>query len=493
MMILSRNAVSSLPLFIGTSVTFFLYGCMIATTTRTTTLCNALEDYDYGKKPKQTKVIRENNLDHWDSDTLAYYLDEYPGYDLAVMFYAPWDDYSNQLAPYWNQIAHILDAGTTQSKLIMSLFDCELNSAHMELCKALSVTHYPTLLFIGSGPFHDTDPITKVLFGKKKSAGLMGESPVPNTIKFQGNWQYYDSILDWVKTMQALSRWHTWSTKGFGKRLRNLFLRTKIQNEQLPLGVPIKTRAAIGSSSKRSVTTGSDSSNSAAAASASAAAGSITSSTNNNESIEYLEKQVTRWKDNTDKVTKIAVRTATMLDSVLFGDKNSTDMFTLLNERDAWKDMKSVININDIYRFCVMEVTLDYCDRVSDTLGTKVVDKLLASDLSSDELSYAADNMGTLIKDELKKQEPYCSIFDDCITNDMKDESCRPKICPFINENACRYTTSCMDPSVVDEYADALKLDLDTPVKSSSPSAKKVEDETTTATKENKKRGWGSF
>jgi len=92
---------------------------MIATTTRTTTLCNALEDYDYGKKPKQTKVIRENNLDHWDSDTLAYYLDEYPGYDLAVMFYAPWDDYSNQLAPYWNQIAHILDAGTTQSKLIM--------------------------------------------------------------------------------------------------------------------------------------------------------------------------------------------------------------------------------------------------------------------------------------------------------------------------------------------------------------------------------------
>jgi len=482
-MILSRNAVSSLPLFIGTSVTFFLYGCMIATTTRTTTLCNALEDYDYGKKPKQTKVIRENNLDHWDSDTLAYYLDEYPGYDLAVMFYAPWDDYSNQLAPYWNQIAHILDAGTTQSKLIMSLFDCELNSAHMELCKALSVTHYPTLLFIGSGPFHDTDPITKVLFGKKKSAGLMGESPVPNTIKFQGNWQYYDSILDWVKTMQALSRWHTWSTKGFGKRLRNLFLRTKIQNEQLPLGVPIKTRAAIGS---RSAITGSD--NNAAAA----AVGSITSSTNNNESIEYLEKQVKKWKDNTDKITKIAVRTATMLDSVLFGDKNSTDMFTLLYERDAWKDMKSDINLNDIYRFCVMEVALDYCQRVSDTVGTKVVDKLLASDLSSDELSSAADNMGTLINDELKKLEPYCGIFDDCISNDMKDESCRPKICPFINENACRYTTSCMDPSVVDEYADALKLDLDSLMKSSSPSAKKAEDETITATK-GKKGGWGSF
>jgi len=158
-----RNAVSvsSLPLFIRASVTFFLYGCMIATTTTTTTtLCNALEDFKYGEKTKQTKVIRDNNLDHWDSDTLAYYLDEYPGYDLAVMFYAPWDDYSNQLAPYWNQIAHLLDAGTTQSKLIMSLFDCELNFSSYGImqsfkCYALSDS---TFYWFGTisryGPYH---------------------------------------------------------------------------------------------------------------------------------------------------------------------------------------------------------------------------------------------------------------------------------------------------------------------------------------------------
>ena len=68
---------------------------------------------------QKTEVRREHNLDHWDSDTLAYYLDNYPGYDLAIMFYARWDTNSQRLAPYWNRIAEILDAGSNQSKLIM--------------------------------------------------------------------------------------------------------------------------------------------------------------------------------------------------------------------------------------------------------------------------------------------------------------------------------------------------------------------------------------
>jgi hypothetical protein len=72
-----------------------------------------------GKTAQWAKVRRENSLDHWDSDTLAYYLDNYSGYDSAIMFYANWDTNSHQLAPYWNDIAVKLDAGTTQSKLIM--------------------------------------------------------------------------------------------------------------------------------------------------------------------------------------------------------------------------------------------------------------------------------------------------------------------------------------------------------------------------------------
>jgi hypothetical protein len=70
----------------------------------------------------------------------------------------------------------------------MALFDCELNNQHIQLCKALSVTYYPTLLFVGSGPYHATDPVTGAILGAK-SAGVMGPAPVWNTVKFQGNWQ----------------------------------------------------------------------------------------------------------------------------------------------------------------------------------------------------------------------------------------------------------------------------------------------------------------
>ena len=84
----------------------------------------------YSVDGKVTKVRRERNLDHWDSDTLAYYLDDYRGHDVAIMFYAQWDRNSHSLAPYWDRIATTLDAGNSKSRLIMSLFDCELNQAH---------------------------------------------------------------------------------------------------------------------------------------------------------------------------------------------------------------------------------------------------------------------------------------------------------------------------------------------------------------------------
>eukprot|EP00534_Pseudo-nitzschia_fraudulenta_P001684 CAMPEP_0201117308 /NCGR_PEP_ID=MMETSP0850-20130426/1291_1 /ASSEMBLY_ACC=CAM_ASM_000622 /TAXON_ID=183588 /ORGANISM="Pseudo-nitzschia fraudulenta, Strain WWA7" /LENGTH=441 /DNA_ID=CAMNT_0047381565 /DNA_START=121 /DNA_END=1446 /DNA_ORIENTATION=- len=393
---------------------------------------------------QKTEVRREHNLDHWDSDTLAYYLDNYPGYDLAIMFYARWDTNSQRLAPYWNRIAEILDAGSNQSKLIMALFDCELNAAHMQLCSSASVTHYPTMMFIGSGPFYDTDPVSKILFGKN-SAGMMGESPSPNTVKFQGNWQYYDSVLDWIKTMQALSRWHTWSTEGFGKRLRTFFLPEKKKNGQLPLGLPSTASSSSSSSS-----------------STAAKSGAASTSSASSESIAYLEKQIDIWKNATKDMQKAATRAATMMDTMLFADETSIDMFTYLDARDAWKGFKSYSTMDDIHRSCVLELSMDYCQRLADPVGTKVVDKLVASNLSSDELVAASDNIEKLIMEELTKQEPYCAILDNCILGDMKDEACRPKTCPFTNDIACKLLTSCQDPSVEKEYAEALKLDYDT-------------------------------
>lgn len=422
----TRNASSAFVLTVGILST--LLSCLTGNT-------HAFEEV---KKtpPKQSTVKRQDNLDHWDSDTLAYYLDNYPGYDLAVMFYAQWDNNSHRLAPMWNQIAVLQNAGTTQSNLIMALFDCELNAAHMTLCSSLGITHYPTMTFIGSGPFYDTDPISKFIFGKK-SAGVMGESPIPNTVKFQGNWQYGDSILDWIKTMQALSRWHIWTTQGFGKRLRSFFLPQRQKSEQLPLGVP-----------------------GGASSSGTAASAATTGTSKSDTNVAFLEEQVEQYKTKTEDLTKIAIKGATTVEALLF-NQNAVDMFALLDEHDAWKDVNSYTTLDDIYRACVLETSLDYCQRLASPMGTKVVDELIAADLSSDELMAASNDIEKLIMDEIAKTEPYCATLDTCIETNMKDEVCRPKTCPFNNEVACRMLTTCKDTVIVKEYADVLKLDMD--------------------------------
>jgi len=318
-----------------------------------------------------------------------------------------------------------------------ALFDCELNAAHMELCAAAGVTHYPTLMFIGSGKFYDTDPFSKLLLGKQ-AAGMMGESPIPNTVKYQGNWQYFDSILDWIKAMQGLSRLHKWNTEGFGKRLRTFLLPRKKNNGQLPLGIPGGSASISGSSD--------------GTAGASGTSGRDTS---------FLEAQVDKWKKSADDMTKVATRAATMMDTLLFSE-NYTDMFTFLDDQNAWNDVKTYENMDDIYRACVLETSIDYCQRLSDPVGTKVVDDLVASDLTSEELVAASDDIEKLILEALAKKEPYCAILDSCIRDGLKDPACRPKTCPFANDLACRMLTSCQDPSVIKEYADALKLDIDT-------------------------------
>jgi hypothetical protein len=299
------------------------------------------------------------------------------------------------------------------------------------------------MMFIGSGTFYDTDPISKILWGKK-SAGMMGESPIPNTVKFQGNWQFIDAIMDWVKTMQALSRWHMWTTEGFGKRLRTFFFPRRRTNEELPVGVP--GGPSLSSSSSTSGTTATN--------------GAGATSGKSDETVAFLEKQVDKYMKDTDDMTKIATRAATMMEKMLFGD-DSTDMFTFLDERNAWKNTESYSDLDDIYRACVMETSLDYCQRLAEPMGTKVVDELLASNLNSDELLAASENIEKLIMDEISKKEPYCAILDVCIANNMQDDSCRPKTCPFTNELACRLLTNCEDRNVIIEYAEALKLDID--------------------------------
>jgi hypothetical protein len=323
-----------------------------------------------------------------------------------------------------------MNAGSSKSNLIMGLFDCEVNNAHTLLCEAAGVTAYPTLMFIGSGPFHDIDPVTKTLLGVEKSVGIMGPSPVPNTVKFQGNWQYTDSIYDWIRTMQGLSRFHWWSTKGFGRRLRNFMLPLKTTDEPLPVGIPGRSASLMPYSSSSSTPSG-------------------TAGTG------FSGKS-----QDVDEIGKILDRTTTMMESVLLGHGNYTDMFKLLDERNAWVDKNTNTPLDEVYRNCVLEIALDYCQRVAVNVGTKIVEDLENSGLSTDGVLAASANLEKDILSKLSEQEPYCGIIETCVLNDMKEEACRPNLCPFVNDSACRYLSSCTHPSMIQDYAEALGLQI---------------------------------
>ena len=193
---------------------------------------------------------RERNLDHWDGDTLCAYLgmdpetgeallppgppasssssssesesttsssrfDEYVGHDAAVLFYAQWCQNCHSLAPSYDAIATHLKAGTKSSGLVMALFDCERDDRSAMLCAMAGVKHYPTILYVGSGTYHDTDPISRALLGgKDKSAGPAGASVLRRTVKFQGDWRYGDQVLDWIGAMGGLSALHRLGTVG---------------------------------------------------------------------------------------------------------------------------------------------------------------------------------------------------------------------------------------------------------------------------------------
>eukprot|EP00934_Nitzschia_sp_Nitz4_P007395 Nitzschia sp. Nitz4//scaffold428_size8251//3292//4749//NITZ4_009133-RA/size8251-processed-gene-0.41-mRNA-1//-1//CDS//3329551635//7385//frame0 len=450
---------------------------------------------DYGNT--QVQVRREGQLDHWDSDTLAFHLDEYQGYDVAIMFYASWDSNSHALAPYWDAIATQLRAGSVRSKLIMAVMDCEVNTAHSTLCTAAGVTHYPTLLFIGSGPYYD------------------GVAPIPNTVKFQGRLQHVDSILDWIRTMQGLSQWHKWTTQGWGRWMLRSWspwspnsgkyhatLGSPTDPNSLPVGIPTATTSRGAGSSVSGGSTDHQSMRLAAL----------------EQQNKDLTAQATTWEES-------IVRTSNMLDAILvppFAPTSTTnsipssiskaqrraqqDIFSLMQKRNAWDATtnKSAddpqTHFNVVLKSCLTEVTMDYCQRIMTKVTAEVVvDEWLATQeegplSSQDELSLE-QNLST----RLRELEPFCAMVDECMMQDFATEACRPVTCPFYHETACRYTAACLDPTLQEDFAKALGLS-DTLDKSFllqleeaqwSATLSSTSSGSTTSTKEQPRRAWG--
>jgi hypothetical protein len=435
-------------------------------------------------KPKPKAPRRERNLDHLDVETVSFYLGispitlkpipeaGYVGYDVAIMFYAQWDTNSHTLAPYWDNIAFKLKAGTKKSNLIMGLFNCELSYDHAQVCTAAGVKKYPTILFIGPSPFHDTDPFTRIL-GRDRSAGPAGAAKIPRTVKFQGNWQYTDSLRDWIRTMQGLSSWHLLTSRGPLHHIRNGVLgifRTRqlpsLASQRLPVGIPTDANNAAGSASAAVVQTA------------------------------ILESKLKDAVASEKKMEKAATHASLLLDNILFPTKNK-DPFTLLATSGGWNKTKEDPELLVLVT-CVKELSLDYCARLSTRLTEDYVEDALKKVNSTKELSSITE-IEKELKRKLQDTEAYCGIFDDCYATKFVSASCRPETCPF-QPIGCSYVTSCLDDLIQAEYAKALNLiqdgDVFPPSKSSTKGDKKKETKPKSTSKKDQEKAsnkWGFF
>ncbi|KAL7552637.1 hypothetical protein ACHAWF_015865 [Thalassiosira exigua] len=449
------------------------------------------------KKYESTVSRRERNLDHWDVPTAAAYLglhpetlkplpefaaessstttgdgasgsssspaapqqpvaDEYVGHDAAVLFYAQWCQNCHHVAPSWDAIATHLNAGSRSSNLIMALFDCEKNTRHMELCLAAGIKAYPTMMFVGSGTYRDTDPVTGAVLGKDKSAGPFGATTLRRTVKFQGNWQYPDQILDWVSLMKGLSSWHKVAESGPLRFLRNglfnfitggkspkLKAQGKGREGSIPVGVPPNFQTelrAIGGSP------------------------AVTA-----EELKDLQTKLNATSKEKDIYEKAVTHSGHLLEGLLFPkESNGTgapprDPFSVLTASDGWFQTATSLPPgapNDehpaVLRPCALELTIDYCNRVT-TRATSDYLEVLAAIPQEDTFPTLAEIEAHLL-DVVTGAEPYCGSIEKCILGNFEEEECRPALCPFENEVACRYIESCLDTYVQDEYGLALGL-----------------------------------
>jgi len=436
------------------------------------------------------------------------------------MFYAQWCENCHKFAPVWDVIATLLQAGTTKSNLILSLFDCELNTDHSRLCDAAGVTHYPTLLHVGAGPYPQTDPLSSFLWGgKDKAVGPYGAAKLERTVKFQGDFAVGDSVLDWVKAMRGLSRWHRWNygeggwLKGLRGVLRNPWKRKKsgVKDEyfDLPVGVP-------------SVSIGNGGAN---------AAGFVL--TKLQKEVEEKEAMVTKLENKVEQLKLSTEFSGNLIQSFLFSkpaaastvdtdagildevianenvegkSHNATDTSSISNvgddvtgehadpfvtmvEIDVWKmslnlnRSKSAKNDTSAttstpppltttpqhteaisFKACIVDLSLDYCTRLSTKLTTDylaAIEKTLSTSSTTGKTEYPSlTEMEGQLRIIVNNTEPYCAILNPCYKSGFVGEGCRPPKCPFGNAGACRYVAACLQPNTMREYKAVIETSM---------------------------------
>mmetsp|Transcript_27073 Transcript_27073/g.74659 ORF Transcript_27073/g.74659 Transcript_27073/m.74659 type:complete len:509 (+) Transcript_27073:121-1647(+) len=425
------------------------------------------------------EVLRPYNLDYLDVDTMRHYLQKTPNankddkedYDVAVLFYAQWCNNCHAFAPIWDKISRLIHAGSKEANMIMGLFDCEKDKEHEQVCNEAGVKHYPTVNFYSlSG---------QVFHGKQRKTEKNPYPTPQHGTTFGGNWQYGDAVYDWVRTMSNLSAWHR---AGWGQKLRSLFIKpkdkqVKKKDQLLPLGIPPGGAATKSSSSTAGATTGSDSSATLALA---------------EKKVEGLESKLKQYEElavrsnvlmgamlhpltvKDDSLARVKANTS-LIASTQHQPKDTTsnqtftDAFAFLTETDGWGTSSSstagddtLANEDLVLRSCVMEVSLDYCQRVTTRKTLDWIDANTMKGSDGKEESFNETALDTLEVDLLKMiedEEPYCVLVETCIKTDYVAPECRPKMCPFVEPTACHYLTACFEPEIHLEYAKALKVE----------------------------------
>ena len=391
----------------------------------------------------KTPTTRTGHVDVLDADTLKYYL-EAPkeDFDVVVLYYASWCTNCKALSPIYAQIASILSAGTTDSNVIMSYFDCEGDFDRATLCSQAGITHYPTIHFYSF------------------SGQRLSRTEPKHISKFPGNWQQGEAILDWIRVMSFLSRWHR---AAWGQRLRGWLFGKKdkdsVAEKNLPVGVP-----------------------QAAAA----------------------ERKVQGLQEEWDTMRDLAVRTSSFLDAVLFPvattgidssmtDANANggtyaDVFGQLTKSNGWHDKTNATAA--VLRMCIMEAALDVCER----LNLRVAENWLeehpitnVATITDTELALFENDT----KSTIQQKEPFCMIAKDCVIKDFQPPECRPDKCPFSDPTACRYLTACLTSALQEEYAAAMGLTL--PSSTSGSGTLETPQPKGQTGKPKEKKGWGIF
>lgn len=185
--------------------------------------------------------------------------------------------------------------------------------------------------------------------------------------------------------------------------------------------------------------------------------------------VKFLELELNKTTEEKKLYEKAVTHSSYLLDGLLF-KKNSSDEaspprdpFTILTNSDGWYQNATTLpegSPNDehpsILRSCTLELTIDYCTRIT-TRNTNTYLEELAAIPESDPFP-ALEEIEATLMESIKKEEPYCGIIEPCITSNYEGGECRVQQCPFNNEAACDYVGSCFDPKVQDEYGVALGL-----------------------------------